>query len=213
VLERAGIELADRDLVSPGTAAPLFSGDEIVVRTAKQTGLENLPFREFEHNAVWLELSLIAQDLIAWTQLLALDGITNPQNLGMIIRSACAGNIDAILLPQRGGAQIDPLVIKASAGTVFKAAILRCEKLVEALGEFRNQGASVCALSSHARLTLKEFQPTGPRIYVLGNETEGVSSEVARLCNEKVRIPMKSRSLYSYSPGRFRVSPALIERV
>lgn len=43
------------------------------VRTGKQTGLENLPFQAFEHNAVWLELSLIAQDLIAWTQLLALD--------------------------------------------------------------------------------------------------------------------------------------------
>jgi hypothetical protein len=44
------------------------------VRAAKQTGLENLPFRDFDRNAVWLELSLIAQDLIAWTQLLALDG-------------------------------------------------------------------------------------------------------------------------------------------
>jgi Transposase DDE domain group 1 len=44
------------------------------VRNAKQTGLENLPFRDFDHNAVWLELSLIAQDLIAWTQHLALDG-------------------------------------------------------------------------------------------------------------------------------------------
>jgi hypothetical protein len=43
------------------------------VRAAKQTGLENLPFREFDHNAVWLELSLIAQDLIAWTQQLALE--------------------------------------------------------------------------------------------------------------------------------------------
>jgi DDE family transposase len=43
------------------------------IRAAKQTGLENLPFRDFEHNAVWLELSLIAQDVIAWTQLLALD--------------------------------------------------------------------------------------------------------------------------------------------
>jgi Transposase DDE domain group 1 len=43
------------------------------VRAAKQTGLENLPFRDFDHNAVWLEISLIAQDLIAWTQLLALD--------------------------------------------------------------------------------------------------------------------------------------------
>jgi Transposase DDE domain group 1 len=44
------------------------------VRAAKQTGLENLPFRDFDHNAVWLELSLIAQDVIVWTQLLALDG-------------------------------------------------------------------------------------------------------------------------------------------
>jgi Transposase DDE domain group 1 len=44
------------------------------VRAAKQTGLDNLPFRDFDHNAVWLELALIAQDLIAWTQLLALDG-------------------------------------------------------------------------------------------------------------------------------------------
>ena len=44
------------------------------VRAAKQTGLENLPFRDFDHNAVWLEISLIAQDLIAWTQLVALAG-------------------------------------------------------------------------------------------------------------------------------------------
>jgi hypothetical protein len=44
------------------------------VRAAKQTGIENLPFREFALNAVWLELSLIAQDLIAWTQTLCLEG-------------------------------------------------------------------------------------------------------------------------------------------
>ena len=43
------------------------------VRAAKQTGLDNLPFRDFDHNAVWLELSLIAQDLTTCTQLLALD--------------------------------------------------------------------------------------------------------------------------------------------
>jgi hypothetical protein len=47
---------------------------ENLIRGAKQTGLENLPFREFNLNAVWLELSLIAQDLIAWTQRLCLDG-------------------------------------------------------------------------------------------------------------------------------------------
>jgi hypothetical protein len=54
------------------------------VRAAKQTGLENLPFRDFDHNAVWLELSMIAQDVIAWTQALALDSelaICEPKTL------------------------------------------------------------------------------------------------------------------------------------
>jgi hypothetical protein len=54
------------------------------IRAAKQTGLDNLPFQAFDHNAIWLELSLIAQDLIAWTQQLALDGdlaICEPKTL------------------------------------------------------------------------------------------------------------------------------------
>jgi hypothetical protein len=50
------------------------AGTEDRIRAAKQTGLENLPFRDFDLNAVWLELSLIAQDLTAWTQALALTG-------------------------------------------------------------------------------------------------------------------------------------------
>ena len=53
---------------------------ENLIRGAKQTGLENLPFREFALNAVWLELSLIAQDLIAWTQRLCLDGGSRSAN-------------------------------------------------------------------------------------------------------------------------------------
>lgn len=124
--------------------------------------------------------------------LLALDGVTNPQNLGMIIRSACAGNIDGILLPQQGTAQIDPLVIKASAGTVFRAPILRCKNLTEALKEFKTAGTVICSLSSHAKSTLKEFTQEQACIYVLGNETEGVSKEVSQLCNESVRIPMNN---------------------
>jgi Transposase DDE domain group 1 len=54
------------------------------IRAAKQTGLDSLPFRDFDHNAIWLELSLIAQDLTAWTQALALDGelaICEPKTL------------------------------------------------------------------------------------------------------------------------------------
>ena len=124
--------------------------------------------------------------------LLALDGVNNPQNLGMIIRSACAGNINGILLPQKGSAQIDPLVIKASAGTLFRAPILRCNSLASALKDFQQRGVDICCLSSHASETLKDFHPKGACIYVLGNETEGVSQEVEKLCNQRVRIPMNN---------------------
>src|SRR5690606_29994350 len=111
--------------------------------------------------------------------LLALDGITNPQNLGMIIRSATAGNIDGIILPNKGSAGIDPLVIKASAGTVFRATLLRTEQaLTKSLQQCREQGADICGLSSHAAHTLKEFSTKGASVFVLGNETDGISREV-----------------------------------
>jgi 23S rRNA (guanosine2251-2'-O)-methyltransferase len=124
--------------------------------------------------------------------LLALDGVQNPQNLGMIIRSACAGNIDGILLPQKGNAQIDPLVIKASAGTVFRAPLLRCKDLKGALNDFQQQGTIVCVLSSHAKLELKKFSPTASCIFVLGNESEGVSKDIEDMGDEKVCIPMNN---------------------
>ncbi|WP_444886841.1 23S rRNA (guanosine(2251)-2'-O)-methyltransferase RlmB [Microbulbifer sp. JMSA008] len=125
-------------------------------------------------------------------ELLALDGITNPQNLGMIIRSACAGGVDGILLPRKGCAQIDPLVIKASTGTLFKTQILRCDTLADALSDFRDSGARICGLSSHASMTLAEVPGNKPTIFVLGNETRGVSDAVTKQCNELVRIPMQN---------------------
>lgn len=125
-------------------------------------------------------------------ELLALDGITNPQNLGMIIRSACAGGIDGIILPRKGCAQIDPLVIKASVGTLFKTRILRCDQLAPALEKCAAAGARVCALSSHADDTLRTIDNSKPNVFVLGNETHGVGTEVAKKCTHRLRIPMKN---------------------
>jgi 23S rRNA (guanosine2251-2'-O)-methyltransferase len=121
-------------------------------------------------------------------RLLALDGIHNPQNLGMIIRSAAAGNIDGIILPKKGSAKLSPLVMKASAGTLFKIDILYCDTLPELLE--RAADASIYALSSHAETTLGSLTPPAQSIFVLGNESEGVGSETAALCNAAVAIPM-----------------------
>lgn len=121
-------------------------------------------------------------------RLLALDGIQNPQNLGMIIRSAAAGNIDGILLPKQGSAKLSPLVIKASAGTLFKIDILYCDRLEAVLG--KAEDAALYALSSHASQTLYDFEPSSRSIFVLGNESEGVSEAVTARCNASLSIPM-----------------------
>lgn len=124
--------------------------------------------------------------------LIALDNITNPQNLGMIIRSVCAGNVDGLIIPRKGCAALSPLVIKASAGTVFKAPLLHCESLIQGLTALQQHGVVICTLSSHAKHSLFEYQPQQSVVYVLGNETEGVSKEVETLADQPLSIPMNN---------------------
>lgn len=122
-------------------------------------------------------------------RLIALDGIQNPQNLGMIIRSCAAGNIDGIILPKKSSAKISPLVVKASAGTLFKLPIYFCNSLDEILNELND--TKVYALSSHAKNTIYDVKTDAKSIFVLGNESDGVSSEVEALCNDSISIEMK----------------------
>jgi 23S rRNA (guanosine2251-2'-O)-methyltransferase len=124
--------------------------------------------------------------------LLALENITNPQNVGMIIRSACAGFIDALLIPEHGTSQLGPLVIKASAGTVFKAPIIRCEQLGSSLKTLKKSGFRICTLSSHASQSLFDYPLDSSTVFVLGNESEGVSRETAALADSALQIPMNN---------------------
>ena len=124
-------------------------------------------------------------------RIIALDGVTNPQNLGMIIRSCAAGNIDAILLPTKGAAQISPLVIKASVGTLFKMPIIKTTNLAKTLKNFQTEGAKVYTLSSHAKESYKSMAYTDKTIFVLGNESEGVSEAVEHLSDEQIIVPMQ----------------------
>ena len=122
-------------------------------------------------------------------KLIALDGIQNPQNLGMIIRSCAAGNVDGIILPKKSSAKISPLVIKASAGTLFRLPIYYCNALEDILVDLSD--TKVYALSSHAKNTIYDIKANEKSIFILGNESDGVSPEVERLCNDSISIPMQ----------------------
>lgn len=123
-------------------------------------------------------------------RLIALDGIHNPQNLGMIIRSCAASGIDGLLLSDQGNAALGPLVIKASAGTLFKAPIIRCDSLITALTTLNNKGLPAYALRGDAETELADIELEGGAVFVLGNETDGVSKDCSKACKRAVRIAM-----------------------
>ena len=122
--------------------------------------------------------------------LMALDGVTTPRNVGMAIRSATAGGMDGLILPEEGCCGIIPLVVKASAGTVFAARILRCETLPPVLERCASLGAELCVLDAGATESLFDHAPRPREVYVLGGEAEGVSAPVRRLATRALRIPM-----------------------
>jgi 23S rRNA (guanosine2251-2'-O)-methyltransferase len=121
-------------------------------------------------------------------KLIALDGIHNPQNLGMIIRSCAAGNVDGIILPKKNSAKISPLVMKASAGTLFKLPIYFCNALEDVLPQLKE--TQIYSLSSYAEKSIYDEVQGKKSIFVLGNESEGVSPEVEKICNDSLSIPM-----------------------
>jgi len=123
-------------------------------------------------------------------RLLALDGIHNPQNLGMIIRSAAGGNVDAILLPTKNAAQISPLVIKASVGTIFRLPIIKTKNLAKTLEKFKEASSEVYTLSSHADSSYREITYADKTVFVLGNESDGVTKELEQLSTSSISIPM-----------------------
>ena len=119
-----------------------------------------------------------------------LDGITNPQNVGMIIRSCSAAGINAIFYPKRSVAALGPLVIKGSAGTLFNAPIIHCEDARLTAQSLQARGFDIAVLDSHAQTSLFDFKPTKPTIYVLGGETDGVDNTIKNAASVSLRIPM-----------------------
>lgn len=121
---------------------------------------------------------------------LALDGVTNPQNVGMIIRSAVAAGVDGMLYPRRGIASLGPLVIKASAGNVFRAPIIRCDSTASAVTSLKSKGYQVAILEPAAMTSLFEYHAPDNLVCVLGGESGGIGEAVEALADTRLSIPM-----------------------
>jgi 23S rRNA (guanosine2251-2'-O)-methyltransferase len=121
---------------------------------------------------------------------LVLDGVTNPANVGMIVRAAVAAGLDGIVLPRVGSPGVGPLVVKASAGVALRAPIFGAETALSAVSLLQNEGWRVVGLSADAGASLFEAEWPDRVALALGSESEGLSGPVRDRCDELVRIPL-----------------------
>lgn len=121
---------------------------------------------------------------------LVLDGLTTPANVGMVIRTATAAGLDAVVVPRMGVAEIGPLVVKASAGVAFRAPLVRSATAVEAVDHLAGAGLEVIGLRGDGAEPLFDAPLPSRGAYVLGNESAGVSDGVAGRVGRWVAIPL-----------------------
>ncbi len=125
------------------------------------------------------------------TSLLLADEVHNPSNLGMIIRSATAAGLDGVVVPRQGTAELGPLVIKASAGVALRATILRSADSQQALRVLREARFEVVGLDgSQAGESLFDAELQPRAVYVLGNESVGLSPATGAQVDRYLSIPL-----------------------
>lgn len=122
--------------------------------------------------------------------ILLLDRVTDVRNFGAICRSAECLGVDAIVIPEKGGAQITSDAIKTSAGALMTIPVCRHRNLKDVIEYLKESGLSVVACTEKTDEELYDVDLTGPLCIIMGNEEEGVSGEYLKRSTHKAKIPM-----------------------
>ena len=118
-----------------------------------------------------------------------LDGITDPHNLGSIIRTADAVGAHAVIIPKRRSVQITPIVAKASAGAVEYLPVCKVTYIVNTIKTLKENGLWIAAVDMDGQ-TFYQQNLGGPLGLVVGSEGEGISRLVKQNCDFTVSMPM-----------------------
>jgi 23S rRNA (guanosine2251-2'-O)-methyltransferase len=122
--------------------------------------------------------------------LVALDNISDPRNLGAIIRSVAAFAGHGVLIPQRRSASVTAVAWRTSAGAAARVRVGRATNLNRTLKEWGDAGLQVVGLDAEGDTTIDEFDGSGPLVLVVGSEGKGLSRLVRQNCDAVVSIPM-----------------------
>ncbi len=162
-------------------------------RGAVHQGLAlQVPPYDYAHPA---DLLAIARDTGRPPLLVALDGVTDPRNLGAIVRSVGAFGGHGVLVPERRSAGMTAGAWKASAGAASRVRVARATNLNRALKAWRDAGCVIVGLAAGAETTVDHLEvATDPLVLVVGSEGKGLSRLVSEGCDLQVSIPMHAET-------------------
>ena len=126
--------------------------------------------------------------------ILALDGITDPHNVGAIIRSAEAFDCKGIIIPQRRSAGLTGTVAKVAAGALEHLQVSRVVNLNRALEVLKKNGYLIVGLSGDGQLSLSNFSEKVPLVVIVGSEDKGISLLTQKKCDFLLSIPLKGKT-------------------
>ena len=122
--------------------------------------------------------------------ILFLDQITDVRNFGAIVRSAECAGVHAIIVPEKGSAQINADAIKTSAGALHYVPICKVRSTHNTIKSLQENGLKIFAATEKAVNLYSEGNYTDPCVLVLGSEEHGISSEILNIADELVKIPI-----------------------
>ncbi len=121
------------------------------------------------------------------------DELSDPHNLGAVIRTAECAGAHGVIIPKRRSAGLTAVVAKTSAGAVSHVPVARVPNLTACLKELKEQGVWVYGTAADARETIYQADLRGPAAIVIGSEGTGMGRLVAETCDVKLSIPMKGK--------------------
>jgi 23S rRNA (guanosine2251-2'-O)-methyltransferase len=137
------------------------------------------------------DLIAIAQDSGQPPLLVAVDGVTDPRNLGAIVRSAAAFGAHGVLVPERRSAGMTASAWRTSAGTAARIRVARCTNLVRTLKDWAGHGLMIAGLDADGTVDTDSFElATGPLVLVVGSEGRGLARLTKTVCDVTVSVPM-----------------------
>ena len=125
--------------------------------------------------------------------LVALDEVTDPQNLGAVCRSAECAGATGVVIPERRSAEVTPAVCKASAGAVEHLPIARVRNLADFLAEAKEAGCWTYGAAAEGATPYREPDYRGGVVLVLGAEGRGLRPRVAAACDALIALPLRGR--------------------